>query len=210
MTNWITSDLHIGHVNLAEKWRAWAGGTVESHNDMLRKAWNHAVHPGDTVWIIGDACMGKRVESVAFARTLNGEKHLLPGNHDNIHPMIHHKNVEKHLEIIALYETAFIIEPTLVSGALMELDESVIVSHFPWYGTEDHAESDREHLDKWMPVREEWADGTVLVHGHTHQDHIYGDMSVHAGVDSQVGMMPWRAEDVQKFVVAARLNGGFS
>ena len=81
----------------------------------------------------------------------------------------------------------------------------MLVTHFPWEGTADHAESDREHLSKWHPKRESYSADAVLVHGHTHQSNIYGDMSVHVGVDSFT-FGPVRVEELQTYVSACRLN----
>lgn len=203
---YVWSDLHISHKNLAEKWRMWAGGTIEAHNDLILQRWNAMVKPHDVVWLVGDAVMGKRAESLEIAKRLHGEIHLIPGNHDNVHSSIHHKTPEKAAEIRAMYEKVFIIEPEAVNGASLGLDSYVLVTHFPWAGTEDHAESDRSHLEKYNPVREDYDPFTVLVHGHTHQERIYGDMSVHVGVDSWPEG-PVRVDILQQFIDSARAAG---
>ena len=203
----IWSDLHLSHVNLATKWRTWAGGTVEDHNDMIAERWNDAVRPHDEVWLIGDACMGKLVESLPLIKALHGTKHLVPGNHDRVHPSYHHKTPEAAEKFRAMYAEVFTIHPPKVLGKDIGLDDRTLICHFPWAGTADHAESDREHLAQYSPKREDYPVGTVLVHGHTHSSQIYGDMSVHVGVDTfPEGPIP--LDTLQLLINGARKNGG--
>jgi calcineurin-like phosphoesterase family protein len=192
MQSWMWSDLHIGHVKLAEKWRAdKCGGDVTKHNEWLRDAWNDSVSADDHVWIVGDACMGTLTDSLEFADTLKGVKHLIPGNHDRFHPAYRWKNEVdpvKSAEFKAMYDEVFVTEPFSVSGEYMGLNAgSVVVNHFPWADTIVVRESGRDErgwIENFGAHREAYPAGTVLVHGHTHSQYIYGDMMVHVGVDS--------------------------
>lgn len=82
MATWFTSDTHFGHARIIELARR-PFSSVREMVEALIRAWNERVQPNDVVWHAGDfsfeqdAC---RIDEV-FAR-LNGEKHLIVGNHD--------------------------------------------------------------------------------------------------------------------------------
>lgn len=184
MNTFVWSDPHINHVNLAEKYRtSFGGGTVQSHDAAIREAWNDTVGLNDEVWLIGDAAMGKRAVSVPFFATLHGRKHLIPGNHDDVHPMYDKKTNFR--EKVAFYSQFFTIHDTIELGDEIFGISNTIVSHFPWLGSYvDHAEAERGHYDKWHPERDRYGNDIVIIHGHTHASEIFGDHSVHVGVDA--------------------------
>lgn len=83
MTTFFTADTHWGHqsiLRLAN--RPFA--SLEEMNEAMITRWNRAVQPRDTVYHLGDVAfrMPPGWFPAVFAR-LNGEKHLLRGNHDN-------------------------------------------------------------------------------------------------------------------------------
>lgn len=59
--------------------------SVDDMNGALRDNWNAAARKDDTIWVIGDfahrASDPRKLR--AFFDSLNGEKHLVPGNHDH-------------------------------------------------------------------------------------------------------------------------------
>lgn len=81
---WFTSDLHFFHNNIIVYCdRPWAN--AEEMNEGLIGNWNSAVRPGDDVFILGDLAMGGRSKAPLLAKILkrlNGNKYLIPGNHD--------------------------------------------------------------------------------------------------------------------------------
>lgn len=75
------SDTHFGHeriIHLSK--RPFA--CVDEMNETLINNWNEVVRPNDIVWHLGDFGMGADVPASAFASRLNGEIHLIEGNHD--------------------------------------------------------------------------------------------------------------------------------
>lgn len=191
------SDLHIGHVNLAEKWRTWASqGEVTQYNEWLRDTWNRRVKLSDEVVIVGDACMGNLQDSLEFAKTLNGTKYLIPGNHDRIHPYYvrkHQPNDQKIHKWFHDYRKVFSLCPisdNLVNYLPFKTASQVMLNHFPWAedvlvrdGVEDPREADRL---PYSFTRAAASNTAVLVHGHTHSPEIFasGPRSVHVGVDA--------------------------
>lgn len=198
MTIYFWSDLHIGHVNLAEKWRTWASqGDIDQYNEWVRDTWNHRVKPSDDVVVVGDACMGNLQESLEFAKTLNGHKYLIPGNHDRVHPyyLAKHKPNEQKVakwehDYRKVFELRPISENLRYSYTPSMAATNVVLNHFPWAedvlvreGVEDPREEDRMQFSFY---RDRMHYATVLVHGHTHHPGIFdsGPRSVHIGVDA--------------------------
>ncbi|AMQ67025.1 metallophosphoesterase [Mycobacterium phage Cracklewink] len=163
-TVWFTSDLHIGHglAAAARGYRCCAGqdgcpSCVAAHDDELASAWDAVVHTSDQVWVMGDVSVGGR-EELAYA--LNwiadrpGEKHLVPGNHDPIHPMYR----DSHTWHSAYRQVFASVQPFArrkVGG------RDVLLSHFPYEG--DSGPTDR-HVE--YRLRDH---GLPILHGHTHR-----------------------------------------
>ena len=100
---WFTADLHFGHANiisycqrpfLSEEEKAKVaqdprgGGnvsaeTVQKHDDALLSAINERVGKKDTLWILGDFCLGSFEKAAEYrARIQCRQVHFVRGNHD--------------------------------------------------------------------------------------------------------------------------------
>lgn len=75
---YVIGDTHFGHRKVIE-FRPWP--TVEEHDRELVERWNATVRKDDTVWHLGDVCLGGR-DKLAIVAALNGRKKLVLGNHD--------------------------------------------------------------------------------------------------------------------------------
>lgn len=81
MATYFTSDTHFQHVNIRVYCnRPWA--TTEEMTEGLINNWNSVVSPGDTVFHIGDFCMGDKNNIPDIKSRLNGSTILVRGNHD--------------------------------------------------------------------------------------------------------------------------------
>lgn len=81
MTDYFTSDLHLGHANIiAYCQRPFA--SVEEMDATLIARWNARVTPKDTVYLIGDVAMGPREALAGYRKALQGRIFLVRGNHD--------------------------------------------------------------------------------------------------------------------------------
>ena len=90
MSDYFTSDLHLGHANIIQHENR-PFSSVEEHDAELVRRWNQVVQPNDTVYVLGDigfVSSGDKGRLIALLRTMNGTIHLIRGNHD-------HNNVEK-------------------------------------------------------------------------------------------------------------------
>ncbi len=76
-----TSDTHFGHAAVIGYCnRPYA--SVEEMDRALVKNWNDVVGPRDTVYHLGDFCMGPKTNIAKYRRKLNGDIILVAGNHD--------------------------------------------------------------------------------------------------------------------------------
>jgi len=57
---------------------------VAAHDEALIENWNRVVKPGDTVWHLGDFGFGKYEAMLKIFKRLNGNKHFVCGNHDQV------------------------------------------------------------------------------------------------------------------------------
>lgn len=148
---WLTSDLHLGHVNAATRWRGF--DTVEDMNETLIDNWNRVVNPNDAVWILGDIVMGARSETLPLVNRLHGNKVLVPGNHDYVHPC----NGDK---MVAKWWQAYADRFSLITSGQVVYDDRVTLCHFPY--TADH--TDKVRYPEYRPTDK----GGWLLHGHIH------------------------------------------
>lgn len=79
MSTWFTADTHFSHRNIIRH----AGRPFSDENEMdeaMVETWNHYVSPRDTIYHLGDVSWRPKLDSVLSR--LNGNKHLILGNHD--------------------------------------------------------------------------------------------------------------------------------
>lgn len=80
---WFTSDLHFFHANII-KFCNRPFNDIDHMNEMLIKNWNEVVSAGDIVWVLGDFSLSNNEKLLSnILRRLNGQKHLVTGNHDS-------------------------------------------------------------------------------------------------------------------------------
>lgn len=82
---WFTSDLqlHFFHKNIVKFTNRGKETTEEFHNEWLLDLWNSTVAKGDVVYHLGDFSFAKDYsKTVEILNKLNGNIHLLKGNHD--------------------------------------------------------------------------------------------------------------------------------
>jgi len=184
MARFFTSDLHLGHRNIAryEPERARAAGvapldapaddeTQSRLDSFLIERWNETVGPGDEVWLLGDARMGRLDRTIEHLRRLLGRIVLVPGNHDRVWIGDHRRKqwLNRYLEagIDEIVDGTTSLE--LADGTLVDVD------HFPYEG--DSGNEDR-YVDQ-RPVDR----GRVLLHGHVHSTWRTNGRMLNLGVD---------------------------
>lgn len=111
------SDLHFSHANcLAFDNRPFK--TIEEHDAEIIKRWNDTVDIDDDVYILGDISWANPTKTAELISRLNGNKHLIIGNHDR--KLLKSKTVRDLFVEIADYK-----EIQLQGG------KGIILSHYP-------------------------------------------------------------------------------
>jgi calcineurin-like phosphoesterase family protein len=181
MNVFLTSDLHLGHINIVDLCnRPFAD--VDEMNAAIVSRWNATVAEDDVVWVLGDVAMGNFTESMELVRTLQGRKILIPGNHDRISPAYPDQRPGKQREWATMYRRAFFdiyrsegLTLSLWGSALGGGEPNVRLSHYPYDSTGDP----RPEIDQYRPVD----DGLPLVHGHVHTAWTTNGRQFNVGVD---------------------------
>jgi len=172
--DFVTSDTHFGHARIIELANRPFRDASEMDEELVRR-WNDTVDPGDVVLHLGDVALGPIATSLQITERLNGRRLLIPGNHDRVSPATQTRNGV--LRFTPIYETAgWELLPEIVHGT--RHGRALIASHYPYVGDSRSTERHRPH----RPVD---ANGTSLIHGHTH-DHERGPggNQFHVGVDA--------------------------
>jgi calcineurin-like phosphoesterase family protein len=100
VNNYFTSDTHFNHANII-KYSKRPFADVTEMNEALIDNWNAVVGKNDNVYHLGDVGFG---DIFKIVRRLNGNKFLIPGNHDkkNLKSEFFKKqwlSIEKEMEI---------------------------------------------------------------------------------------------------------------
>lgn len=81
MDTFFTSDNHFYHTNII-KYSNRPYTSVEDMNERMIEEHNYTVKVSDTVYFLGDFSFSDERKSREVLRRLNGQKHLILGNHD--------------------------------------------------------------------------------------------------------------------------------
>lgn len=188
MRTWFTADLHFGHQRIIELCNR-PFDSVGEMNEALVHNWNKVIEDGDSVYIVGDLCMGQFAESIKYVHRLKGRKILVPGNHDRVHPVYPCKP-HKRAEFRKMYEDAgLVIAPLMIAFA------SLRICHFPYEG-DSHGE------DRYVDQRPT-DDGALLIHGHVHDQWRERGRQYNVGVDVH-DYSPVPLERVLEWAVSSR------
>lgn len=168
MTTWFTSDHHFGHQNII-KYCDRPFDSVEEMNEVMIARWNDVVGTTDRVFVLGDFALGKISETLPLAERLNGNKYLIPGNHDRVFPG------SKRDKWIPVYVAAgFEIGP-MQRARYMTGGHWAVLSHLPYEG-DSH---DEDRFEAFRPIDE----GLPLLHGHVHDKWRLKGRQLNVGVD---------------------------
>lgn len=174
---WFTSDHHFGHQNII-KYTNRPFESVPEMDEMLIQYHNELVKPDDIVWHLGDLALGTFEDSIQKAARLNGQKVLIPGNHDRVwskekparqerfKPMYEEAGYRVFPEQVSLFSTGFAPGPNPEYIALM--------SHLP-------SEGDSHGEDRYSEMRPE-TDLPILC-GHVHDEWATKGRNFNVGVD---------------------------
>ncbi len=81
---WFTSDFHFGHFNII-RYCNRPFTTTEEMDACIVDRMNQCVKPNDTLYFLGDFCMGSVENVAAYRKRLNCKTiHFVEGNHDKV------------------------------------------------------------------------------------------------------------------------------
>jgi calcineurin-like phosphoesterase family protein len=180
MTIWFTSDNHFGHINVLRYCGRPFWSSEQCDEEMIKR-WNEVVKPGDTVYHLGDVALSINHVKRVLPR-LNGNKVLVVGNHDLVHPIHKNKKGKKSIESMTKEYLDAGFSRILPSGdihifAVKEGFRQFRLSHFPTKNCYDPYHNDKH--DKWKPEDT----GILNLCGHVHQSWLIKGNNVNVGVD---------------------------
>lgn len=181
---WFTSDQHFGHENII-KYCNRPFSSAEAMNVELMRRHNVVVGVRDLVYHLGDFSMHPR--ELHRLKDLNGEHHLIAGNHDRCHPV--HKGWEKAKKF---YLDAGFKSVDFSEQHRLPNDEDVVLHHLPYTG--DHHDSEERYAE-WRPIDM----GLWLFHGHVHTTWKKRDRMINVGVD-QWAYAPVSLDEILDFM----------
>jgi len=192
MTIFFSADLHLGHARINElSGRPFSN--VPAMNAALVKSWNARITDADTVFVLGDVCMGPINDSLALIGLLAGTKILVPGNHDRVWEGNRKFGdwTDRYMAagFDAIHQPPFAI--TLPQSGI-----SVLLSHFPYRGESDPSRPDRYADHRPMDA------GAWLLHGHVHEHWRQRDRQINVGVDA------WAGKPVSETTIAEMITAG--
>lgn len=143
--NLYISDLHLFHNNVTKAGRNFDNrpySNIEEMNEDILRKWNQSVTNADHVYICGDFIWKlnneNRDEAIKILKTMNGNLHLVLGNHDRAKSDIFKKRFEE------------IVNYKKIKDTLDGRQVQVIMSHY------------------YMPFYEGHYHNAILIHGHSH------------------------------------------
>jgi calcineurin-like phosphoesterase family protein len=82
MSDWIWSDLHLGHdAIIGYESRPFL--SIDDMNEKLLDAWRSTVDKNDRIWNLGDVALGLNKDALTrLIKSMPGRKILVLGNHD--------------------------------------------------------------------------------------------------------------------------------
>lgn len=193
MTVWFTSDQHHGHRRICElSARPWPDAAAMG--EALIANHNARVAPTDTVWHLGDFSLDADVMAAVLPR-LNGEHHLVSGNHDRCHPS--HKAGAKETRAYLAAGFRTVVERCVLGDSHLG---RVLMCHLPLLGSGDHGPEER--YAAWRPTDALTLEAgcSSLLHGHVHTDYaerlVGGVPCINVGVDVR-GFAPVSAAELR-------------
>jgi calcineurin-like phosphoesterase family protein len=157
---WFTSDLHLGH-DREFMYGPRGFSSIFQHDEELLARWNSVVAPEDTVYILGDLILNSNEHGMKFLNWLNGEFHVILGNHDTS-------------TRIKLYEECEKIKSIQYATMIKYKKGYFYLSHYPTLTANYEEEGP-------------WHKNIINLYGHTHQQTKFFDgnpFMYHVGLDS--------------------------
>lgn len=166
---YLCSDTHFCH-DREFVWKERGFNSVQEMNEEIVRRWNEVVKPDDIVYHLGDIMLNNTEEGMKYLTQLNGEIHIIRGNHDSP------KRIEAYQTLPnVVYEGA--------AAYLKYKKFNFFLCHYPTFT----GNLETRHL----------YENVCCIYGHTHQKtNFYNDIPwmYHCGMDSH-GCRPVLIDD---------------
>lgn len=169
MTNvYFVADTHFGHKNIFKHTKRKFSETQDlvEHDEKLIEIWNKKIKKNDIVYIVGDFSFHSAEKTKELLKRLNGQKHLILGNHDTSSSRIQEMFVTvSHIKFVSFKKDNY---------HFMDDNMEIVLCHYP--------------IASW-PNKQR---GAINVHGHCHGKYdkinrIDKELRVDVGIDSELG-----------------------
>ena len=160
---YLTSDLHLGH-DREFIWKVRGFNSVQEMNEAYVERWNSVIDNEDDVYVLGDLMLGNNDIGMSYLNQLNGNIHIVLGNHDTPSRQ-------------ALYRG--------YGRKVVEIQWAIMLTYKKYHFFMTHFPCMTGNLEK-----ESLKQMTLNLYGHTHQrSNFYEDRPYmyHVGVDSHNG-----------------------
>lgn len=179
MARLFTSDTHFRHRNVIKYCnRPWE--TTAEMDEAMIDQWNSQVEPGDDVYHLGDVGIGKGMAlDERLISRLNGNKHLVLGNHDAMFNTMH-KNpdcVETHAKVAAKYLKAGWCSVDIIKYMMLSDGTHVVMTHLP---------PDNSMDNRYSKYKVSNNPAFNYVHGHLHAHYLKKDNMVDLAFDGSL------------------------
>jgi calcineurin-like phosphoesterase family protein len=138
---YFTADSHFWHKNVI-KYCNRPFSSVEEMNEVMIERYNERVKPQDIVYFLGDFAFCNQLEVKKILERLNGNIHLIKGNHDK--PL---NGLHNYFESVHDLKTISVKDDSVKGGL-----QFIQMCHYPLLSF------DRMHYGSWM------------LHGHCHNN----------------------------------------
>lgn len=205
---WFISDLHLQHDFVAglRGFRPRDPGisAADDHDAEVAANWDFWVRHEDTVWILGDITMANNpLAAFRWLYARPGTKHLILGNHDQIHPA--RRTAQKdYIKFQGEYAATFASIQTFARRRAPNGGPEYLMSHFPYPGTSEGTDPNgRPYDDRYLQYRLQDL-GVPLLHGHTHRNETAtisqrGTKQFHVGLDAH-GLAPVNLSKIEEWL----------
>jgi calcineurin-like phosphoesterase family protein len=142
------SDLHFGHINVLKfDNRPW--DYIDDMEEDIIRNWNNVVRNGDDVYVLGDFIWSAKDEDwIEILSQLNGNIHLIRGNHDkrNMSPQLKKKfaSISDYKEING-NERLVILSHYPILAYKHSYDPNTYMLH-----GHTHKTKEQEYIEKWV------------------------------------------------------------
>jgi calcineurin-like phosphoesterase family protein len=185
----LTSDPHYGHENII-KYCSRPFRDVNHMNTEMVRRWNMTVGPNDQVIILGDFALWQGAIP-KYVPLLQGQKFLVPGNHDHVWKF-HKKFTRERVE--EAEEAGITVLPPLLFLSDVTGDpehKKILLCHFQFMTDTEHKYYKYSPPPSFIspPGARNYREdrGTVLwdilLHGHIHNHRTFADGQINVGVD---------------------------